>query len=168
MEVTIQAAMVGAVVGASLTGWLSYYISRKAIETTHQNAIELLHRQEFIRAAINFRSAFFDLLIFCQQPPSGSGAEIHIADFIINAIAEQTKAALLFRAYLKNINRFSFDQAWKEYSGQENWNEFNSEFIKSEYSVVFYDTNAEKKMCHLITSRVDKLFQFAPLEIEKA
>lgn len=166
MEVTIQAAIVGAVVGTSLTGWISYLISRKAIETAHQNAIGLLHKQEFIKAAIKFRSAFFDLLIFCQQPPSGSGADPHLVDFIIKSIAEHTKAALLFRAYLSSINCFSLDQAWKEYSRQDNWNQFNLEPIKTEYGVVFYDIKEEIKKCHLVTSRIEKLFQFAPLEIE--
>lgn len=167
MEVTIKAAIVGAVVGTSLTGWISYIISKKAIETAHQNAIDLLHRQEFIKASINFRSAFFNLLVFCQQKPSGSGAEKHLTDIIIDSIAEHTKAALLFRAYFISTNCFCFDQAWKEYSRQENWNQFNPEPIKTEYGTVFYDIKAETEKCHLVTSRIENLFQFAPLETER-
>jgi hypothetical protein len=167
MAEEVKAALIGVTIGSLFTGGLSWLISKHSIKAAHQNAIELLHRQEFIKAAINFRSAFFDLLIFCQQPPSGSGAEPHLVDFIIKSIEEHTKAALLFRAYLPSINRFSFDEAWKEYSRQDNWNQFTSDPIKTEYGTVFYDISEETKKCHLVASRIDKLFQFAPLEIER-
>ena len=166
MSEEVKAALIGVALGSLITGTVSYFIAKFTLNATHRNAIELLHRQEFIRAAINFRTAFFDMLVYCQQIPSGSGAEPHLVDFIIKSIGEHTKAALLFRSYLTCTERFSFDQAWKDYSRQENWNQFNPEPIKAEYGTVFYDIKAETDKCHIVTSRIEKLFQAAPLELE--
>ena len=167
MSEEVKAVLIGITFGSLITGTISYFLAKFTINTSHQNAIALLHKQEIIEAAIIFRSAFFDLIILCQQQPSGSGAEPHLVDFIIKSIAEHTKAALLFRAYLTSTNRFCFDQAWKEYSRQDNWNQFNPEPFRIEYGNVFFDIKAETEKCHLVTSRVEKLFQFAPLEIER-
>lgn len=151
--------------GGVITGAIgSFFVGVLLSQRNHDKAIALMRRQEFIKAAINFRSAFFDLLIFCQHQPTGSGADSQVADFIIKDIPDQIKAALLFRAFLDSSQRSSFDNAWKEYSQQENWNEFKTESIVSEYRVVFFDQTAEKDKCHLMASRVENLFSFAPLQ----
>ena len=167
--------LAGGVGGAVVGYWLTSRNSKKLMQTTHENAtqlvelthnndIDLMRRQEFIKAAINFRAVFFNLLIFCQQQTTGSGTEIQVADFIIKSIARQTKAALLFRAFLDSSQSSGFDNAWKEYSQQEGWKNFRTESIISEYRVVFYDQTAEKNKRHLVASRVENLFSFAPLQ----
>ena len=48
---------------------ITYYLSRHLIIETHKNAIDILQRQEFNKAAIDFQSAFFIALQRLRDNP---------------------------------------------------------------------------------------------------
>ena len=120
MEVEIKAAIVGAVVGAVvaslLAGWISVKISKNNIEATHRNAIALINRQDFIRAATIFKEAFIFEIHFLKHGDSPISSLHGTAyDVLTKAYKTHRIAYERFRIDIPEVKRHDFDKAWEEY-----------------------------------------------------
>ena len=99
------ATILGALLGALLTGPIAYYFTKK-----------LLHLQEFNKAAILFRNSFVDEIDFLKY----HGDSEHWIDdtaygVIVEAYSKHRKAYESFRLDLPIKKRVAFDKAWEKY-----------------------------------------------------
>jgi hypothetical protein len=157
-EIAIQAAIIGAIVG----GLCSLGITSRQLRIAHHDALELIKRQEFIKAAAIFRNAFMDVLIFSGEKVTGVGGEKRIAEILTESIGGHEKAMLLFRAYLPDGEYLAFDNAWNEYSRHDQWRDLGMNAIFAEYGQTF-DPGKEKEKRHLASLRIKKLLDLAPV-----
>jgi hypothetical protein len=107
MDVIIQAAMgiVGTVVGVVVGSLLG-----------KRNAIDLIHRQEFIRAATKFREAFIFEIDFLKHGKSPiSSLRGTVFDVLTKAYKTHRIAYETFRIDIPEVKRRDFDKAWEEY-----------------------------------------------------
>jgi hypothetical protein len=119
MTDTIIGAIIGvggAIIGAILAGPVTYYFSKVLIKMTHKNAIELMRRQEFNKAAADFKAAFIPGLRYLdyryspERPP-----EIGIYKTLSSAFDRHEIAIIKFRPYLCGQQQIWFDKAWDDY-----------------------------------------------------
>ena len=171
MSEEVKAALLGVALGSLLTGGVSWLINKQSIKAAQQNGTDLLHKQEFIKAATNFRIAFLDILVICKKLPTGILGEKNIAEIITESLVGHEKSMLLFRSCLSSVNVFCFDQAWNDYSQQHKRNDFNIDPIQTEYATVF-DIKKEIEKRHLVilnscTHRCSlvRSFPFFPLPV---
>ena len=69
------------IVGALLGAWATYRLSVKLAQRTYENAIDLMQRQEFDKAAADFREAFLPEATFLKHDANigklGSSNTLH-------------------------------------------------------------------------------------------
>ena len=146
------ATILGTILGALLAGPVTYFFTKK-----------MMQRQQFYKAASVFRSVFVDEIIICREIASEELGEDLIGDVITSAIGKHERAMILFRPHLDNSLLVGFDKAWNEYSCRNKSTELNNNPILSEYGTTF-DIKEEKKMRHLVHSRIERLFEFASMK----
>jgi hypothetical protein len=104
MDPTI-ATILGAILGALFTGPITYYFTKN-----------LIQKQEFYKAAAEFRSSFTDEL---RKLKSISSESNHIHEtwlsVLSNSIVKHENACITFKPYLKKTERINFDKAWQKY-----------------------------------------------------
>lgn len=104
MDPTI-ATILGALLGAFLTGPTTYYFTKK-----------LLHLQEFNKAATLFRNSFVDEIDFLKYYGDSKHFIDDTAYGVINsAFSKHRRAYESFRLDLSKKNRVAFDKTWEEY-----------------------------------------------------
>lgn len=102
---SIVCPLIGVFLGG-IIGWLSGYF----------NSISVLRRQEFNKAAAEFRCAFVKELRYLdyRYSPDKRGAP-GIYETLSNAFDTHEVAVIKFRPYLCLEQRISFDRAWDAY-----------------------------------------------------
>lgn len=117
--------LLSTIVGAVAGYFFSRKISKEATEASNRNAIAIINRQEFNRAAAEFRESFaeaqrllakhytYEVAIDRDKP---SVVEILDKDFIVHE-----RAMRRFRPYLFNDRLAGFDAAWKTYCCYDDW-----------------------------------------------
>ena len=157
MDHTIIAALIG-VLGGLLGAWIGGIISRKssreAIAASNKNAIDIMRRQKFNKAASDFKAAFFDII-----NPDG----MRVQDILKELIVEHERAKIVFSANFATHALHSLNKAWVAYYSQENRNaehlfEYKSVVIDSSHNI---DTQHEIKVRKLALSRIENLLSFA-------
>jgi len=120
MPIEILSPIAAAFGGAILGAYLSYKAGIKLIQQTHENAIELFHRQEFNKAAATFQAALVDRIFLIRRG----------LDFIHERVGEDRddiaiadeKAKIIFEAFLPDEMKRSFNAAWDKYINPDETN----------------------------------------------
>jgi len=155
MDITIQAALMGAVVGALVGGGITYLISNSQIRTAHQNAIELLQQQDFSNACFSFINAFIDELNLLEI----GGGDAYV-DILCPAFPKHRTAVYIFQKAIHNKDRrAAFDKAWEEY--YKNENQPNSPLRQYSTTLQQTDNFPREKRRPLAISRIKALLKFA-------
>ena len=126
MDNTIIAALIG-VFGGLFGVWIGGIISRKAsreaVESSNQNAIDIMRKQERIKNVASFRAAFAPALSFIYLAKKhGSTHEVPDVDkFLKDSLLGQAAATEQFRPFVAETDRTAYQEAWEKYR-YEVWN----------------------------------------------
>ena len=135
MDIQIESAIIGGLIGSGLAGWISYLCTKYSIK----KAFELAKLQERNKAAADFRAIFTEII---RNLNGIAHPEDLDNDFIYKLIkkniTEHEKAYIRFKPYLSDKEIINFDIAWKRYSNP-------SSIIKKENPDPLLDYYAEGK-----------------------
>jgi len=126
MDHTIIAALIG-VIGGLLGAWIGGIISRKAsreaVESSNQNAIDIMRGQERIKNIASIRAAFAPALSFIYLAKKhGSTHEVPDVDkFLKDSLLSQAATIEKFRPFVAEGDRTAYQEAWEKYR-YEVWN----------------------------------------------
>lgn len=96
--------------GAALGAWFAY-----------KTGIKLIQRQEFNKAAADFRNAFIPEISYLEHdiPLKRTGStDQSIKGLLRTGLSRHTEALCAFKAYLSSKERNSIDKAWNKYRTQ--------------------------------------------------
>jgi len=124
------------IVGAILGAYIGYYFSTR-----------LINRQDFNKAASEFRYAFINQLNFLKSDVNtGSGDTSNIGEYLkSHYVSYHLSAFEVFRNYLTPKERISIDSMWKEYC---NFNQYS-------------DKNNQEAMKKLALKNLKEILKFA-------
>lgn len=141
------------IVGAILGAYIGYYFS-----------IRLMVKQEFNKAAIEFRNAFLYELIFLKYNaciPEGERTYTTLNEFLFSGyVHRHLKAFEIFRNHLPAKNRADIDKAWKEYCCHPD-NQDIPFFEQYSWRVANKGIDYEKQLKDIALSRIEKILEFA-------
>jgi len=109
---------IAGIFGIFLGVWFTYRFSKHLIGESHQNAIKLIQRQEFNKAATEFRNAFYPELIFLKHNAriDGCGSSDDLGEFLrFGYLHRHLKAFETFKTYLTSEERMAIKKKWDEY-----------------------------------------------------
>lgn len=116
------ATIIAGLGGSSLGAFCAYKTGMKLVHKTNENAVSLAKRQEFNRAATEFRNAFLPEIIFlthnAKVPDIGASSELY--ELLRQGyISRHLKAFEIFKDCLPTKEREDIDKAWEEYCNKE-------------------------------------------------
>ncbi len=143
---TVTAAFGGAALGA----WFAHKTGMKLVQKTHKNALDLLKRQEFNKAAAAFRSTFVDEIFHIQRNVEpfferfgGRREDIEIAN---------EKAKIIFETFLPRDKLAGFNAAWEQYKNPKEESEIKESPLDTEYY---------KELVKIRLSHINDLLEYA-------
>lgn len=110
---TVFAGFGGATLGACLT----YKSGIRLIQRTHGNAIELMQRQEFNKAAAEFRIAFIPEQRLLSYDSLADRTGTNAQGIIKDAINRHEIAMIRFKPFVSKAKIEAYEKAWNEYAG---------------------------------------------------
>ncbi len=147
MDPTI-ATILGAILGALLTGPVTYYFTRN-----------LMRWQELNKAGATFRATFtYEIRIlqkYSKKPEHIN--EQTVLELLTGSIVKHEHACIRFRPYLCETKQVSFDHAWQEYCHPQGGDPSRMPGPLFEY---FIDKSNHDAV-NLILSKIEKLLSFA-------
>lgn len=111
----------GIIIGVLLAGPITYYYSRKLIQETHKNTIEVIRITEHNKAIADFRASFAPAIAFLylakkHKIPSDKGISPSDVDkFLRNAILNHAAAIEKFRIFITKDKGTAYQEAWEKY-----------------------------------------------------
>ena len=138
--------IIGVLIGACVTiiaTFFSYLLSKRLVQQTHANALQLLQKTEFNKAAAIFRAAFVNEIFLLQDNiETGNQMPTHIIHHDI--LISHEKANILFEPFLPAIELESFNAAWEKYKRTKNdyipkGEDTSTKAIKPKMSMVYLD-----------------------------
>jgi hypothetical protein len=145
--------------GATLGAYCTYKASKKFIKVTYDNTIDIMRRQEFNKAAADFRVAFLPELIYLKHnamiKDSASTNDLNV--FLSSAYINRHLIAFeIFKSYLSTEDRIGIDEAWKEYC------HFDIEGETDAYFAMYAEDTIDKKNTKVLAlARIEKILKFA-------
>jgi len=136
-------------IGSSFGGWLS-----------HRFAESRRRREEFEKAAIDFRNAFLPEMIYLKHNArvANAGSSKNLCEFLRHGYVHQHLSAFeTFRMYLPPGDREKFEKAWKEYCQYDAPGEPESPFFEMYHE----DTWDGRPTRELALERINRLLSFA-------
>lgn len=118
-------AVCSAIVGASLT----YFLSKKLVRQTHENTIEISKITNYNRAATKFREAFTEELVIIESRVKGRTPDTD--EILEAAFQKHLRAVNEFRHFLPEKDIPAFDNAWAEchkIDGEHDYKQYAEEF----------------------------------------
>lgn len=148
---SIIGTITGAIIGAALTGPVTYCFTKK-----------LMRRQGFNRVAAEFRAAFTEEKRLLSKPfIVFDKPKIKAFDIIDRALVKHENATILFRPHICASKITSFNDAWTQYAEQD------KQKVPS-YPHIQYDSQGneerEKEIREIILHRINHLLTFAELK----
>lgn len=148
----------GTIIGVILAGPVTYYFSKVLVKMTHKNAIDLMRRQEFNKAATDFRISFIEEIRFIDRFYAVDRADRDIPEVLAAAADKHETALIIFKdGFLCEPQRTKIEKAWKEYTGEEK--------LMGKYTFRQYATYNKFKDAENIRkdalSRINALLKFA-------
>ena len=106
------------IIGALIGGFTGYYFSTR-----------LINRQDFNKAAAEFRNAFTNQLnVLKSDVNSGRGDTSNIGEYLrAHYVGYHLSAFEVFRNYLTPKERISMDSMWKEYCNFNQYSDKNNQ-----------------------------------------
>ena len=145
MDPTIS-TILGALLGALLTGPLTYYFTKN-----------LMRLQEFNKAAVVFRSAFVEQIQFLDHFYAVDRAGRDIPDVLAAAADKHEDALFIFKdGFFSKKQRGEIEEAWKIYTGE---NKTMGKYTFSQYATI--NKLKEEDMRKLALERIKRLLKFA-------
>ena len=129
MDNTIIASLIcviGTLLGVLAGSVIGRKSSKDAIAASNKNAINIINRQEFNRAAAEFYDAFaeaqrllakhytYDIAVDKEKPS--------VFEILDKFFVDHERAVRRFRRYLHNDRLAGFNAAWKTYCCYDDWN----------------------------------------------
>ena len=138
--------IIGILIGACVTiiaTFISYLLSKRLVEQTHANALELLQKTEFNKAATVFRTAFLNEIFLLQdniKTAQSMPTNIIYHDILIS----HEKAKILFEPFVPIVELESFNTAWDKYKRTEDYyrpemKDQNLKTIKPQLSTLYLE-----------------------------
>jgi len=133
--------------GVLLGVWVGYYFS-----------IRLINRQEFNKAAIDFRIAFIEEIRFIDHDYAIDRAGRDIPEVLAAAADSHETALIIFKdVFLSKTQRNEIEKAWKAYTGDDK--------ITGKYTFRQYATHGKLKdsenIRKLALARIENILKFA-------
>ena len=130
--------------GAIIGGYIGYYFSG-----------QLLSKQEFNKAAAEFRAAFVDEIRVIDSFYSIDIESTSIPNTLANAIEKHEKALMIFKdGFLCETDRTEIQKAWNEYTCHE-------QPIGGRYSFSDYKNIQKNDSAKLALERINNVLKFA-------
>lgn len=164
MDNTIVAALIG-VIGGLFGVWIGGLVSRKssreATEVSNKNAINIINRQEFNRAAAEFRAAFIEVqrllakhytyeVAIDKEKPS-------VFEILDERFVDHERSVIRFRPNVPQDVKLGFDAAWKTYCCKDNWDVFLSCYSQKGGN----DPSEEMQLMKLAIGHIENLLSYA-------
>ncbi len=149
MDPTI-ASMLGVILGALLTGPLTYYFTKK-----------LALRQTLNNAATNFRLSFIEEIRFIDRFYAVDRADRDIPEVLAAAADKHETALIIFKdGFLCKSQRPEIEKAWNDYTGEKK--------VMGKYTFDQYATHGKFKdgenIRKLALNNINALLKFAELK----
>ena len=114
--ITPLIGVVGVLFGAWIGGVISQKASKEAVESSNQNAINVMRSQEQIQRVASFRAAFAPTLSFLYiTQEHGTHDKPDIDTHIKEALLSHGAAIEMFRPFVPKHYRREYQQAWENY-----------------------------------------------------
>jgi hypothetical protein len=160
---TIQAALIGVAgtLGGVLVGSiLARKSSQEAIDASNKNAVDIMQKEEFNRAAAKLRSAFAPAQAKMRLKRYSSGIELR--DFFYDDISIHASAFEEFRPFIGDSH--AYEKAWDEYEKTINYERYtnNEEYLWT--SDVLETEEGISRFSEAITQKIDVILHFAPIK----
>ena len=136
--------------GATLGAWFAY-----------KAGIKLIQRQQFERAAAEFRNAFIPETTFIKYNANvgGLGSSDDLNEVLSHGYLRHLKAIEIFKPHLITENKRYIEQAWREYCHHPEtdilW------FEQYSWRVANKGNDYEKQLKDMALSRIEKILKFA-------
>lgn len=147
------------IIGAILGALATYRLSMNLTQRTHDNAIDLMQRQEFNKAAAFFRTTFTDE--YRELKGIFYYAERFSEDDVLKMLnSSRTKfenACTNFRVHIDKSKRVGFDNAWKEYCHPQGC---DPQQVPSAFTEYFIDKEFHESISRIIRN-IENLLSFA-------
>jgi hypothetical protein len=162
-EIALVAGGFG-IIGALLGTWTTYRLSLKVSQRTHDDAIDLIQRQEFNKAASVFRDVFLPETTFLKHNANigGLGSSNKLHEMLRAAYLRQLKAIETFKDYLSAADRESIYRAWDEYchpNGVPTDENEKRDFRFNDYSTI--EDKKTGKAREVALQKINKILEFA-------
>jgi hypothetical protein len=125
---------------------------------THKNASDLMRRQEFNKAATDFRISFIEEIRFIDRDYAVDRASRDIPEVLAAAADRHETALIIFKdGFVCENQRAEIEKAWKAYTGDD--------IITGKHTFRQYATRGNLKdganIRKLALSRINDLLKFA-------
>ena len=147
------------------------FFTIRAVNLSRKTAIEVVDRQEFIKAAIEFKEAFFDEIKALQDREiiHKNGTNNFANTTIKFALDKHIRAFFRFKEFLSPDERLRFHICWNTYICKEESEQYQNTF-EDYFAPKFFDCykvkisltdEKEHEMRDLALQRIHYLFEFA-------
>jgi hypothetical protein len=146
--------------GAALGAYFAYKTGMKLVQKTHKNDVELMRRQEFNKAATDFRMAFIPEIVYLKHNAKVKGTEStnNLCEFLRSGyISRHLVAFEAFRRHLPPGKQKEFDETWEEYCHYDIEGEPKSPFFEQYYEDIWEGQPTKD----LALQRINKLLSFS-------
>jgi len=164
MDPTI-AIILGAILGALLAGPITYHYSKRLIQQSYKNTIEVFKRQTFDVAAAKFRTAFLSEILYLRYDVKikGAGTSDRINEFLNSAIFKHMEALIQFEHLLNAREREGMYRAWDEYCHPEGIPEdkYEKRDFRFDGYATIEDSKGEEEAKKIALQNIYKILDFA-------
>jgi len=148
------------IIGALIGAWATYRLSIKLSQRAYDNAIDLMQRQEFNKAAAEFRNVFLPETTFLKHHANigGLGSSNNLHEILNSGYLRQLKALEIFKSYLSSKERANIDKVWQEYCRRT---DDPNVFYFEQYSTKNVSKEREKELKELALQKIEEILKFA-------
>ena len=157
--------VLGAILGVCLAGPITFHYSKRLIHQSHKNMIEAFKRQDFNKAAAQFRNAFLGEILYLRYNVriKGTATSNRVGGFLRPAIFKHMEALTRFEPFLSIGERQRMYRAWDEYRHPEGTPQ--DEDKERDFSFVGYmsieDTKGTEEAKKIALQKIYEILKFA-------
>lgn len=147
MPDTVWAAIISgsiALIGVGFGLWWNRGATQKAVDLSFEKAEKLIYKQDFLKAAAEFQTAFTEEIGLFETDRHKPKAR----QIVEESAVKHKNAMIRFRHHVPENKRSLFDDAWVEYQSEI-------------YNSTEHDREGEKSQKQLALKRIYKLLEIA-------